>query len=521
MAMESAPTRRPPRPGVATIALGALLVLSLCPILFVDIPAMVDYPNHLARMSVLTRAGSSSPHPFYEVSWALYPNLAMDLLVPPLARLIGVETATRLLYLAGQILILSGAMALARAARSSVVTAGVAASLLLYSIPFAWAFVNFEFALGLALWGIAAWIGLAGSRPALRLGLHGVLVVLLYVSHLFALGLYGIAIGLYELWRSRQERWSLARTAGSLALMAIPVVVWAALAGALGSSVGGARTEWGFQHKLGWLFFLNGFSREASMALTVVLAVTAYAAARAGHLKLVGAGPWLAAGFGLLYLAMPFRLRDTAFVDVRVLVAAALILPAFLRLELPAGRWRMTVGIVLALVALANLAVVAATQLSYRPDYRALVASFRLLNPGSRVLVGHSGDSPDPPPNYLDYPIYHAPTLAVHYADALVPTLFTYAGKQPISIRETYRHLAPQEGGPVPLDLLLAAADGRLRAETPPYFAGWTRDFDYLYLLGPKVPNPRSALLVPMSEGGRFTLYRIRRGMPAPGATPP
>ena len=56
---------------------------------------MVDYPNHLARMYLLSRTGVADANPFYQIAWAAYPNLAMDLIVPPLGRLLGVETATR------------------------------------------------------------------------------------------------------------------------------------------------------------------------------------------------------------------------------------------------------------------------------------------------------------------------------------------------------------------------------------------------------------------------------------------
>src|SRR5688572_16753225 len=94
-------------------ALFALLsMLAIGPILLVDIPAGVDYPNHLARMSILARDGTAAASRHYEVAWGLYPNLAMDLVVPRLAQLMSVETATRLFYLASQILIVSGSVAI-------------------------------------------------------------------------------------------------------------------------------------------------------------------------------------------------------------------------------------------------------------------------------------------------------------------------------------------------------------------------------------------------------------------------
>src|SRR5438552_14923988 len=92
------------------LTVGGLFLVSVSPVLMVAIPAMADYPNHLARMYVLTAADTPEANPFYEVTRFLYPNLAMDLLVPPLARLLGVELATKVFLLVSQILIVSGAI---------------------------------------------------------------------------------------------------------------------------------------------------------------------------------------------------------------------------------------------------------------------------------------------------------------------------------------------------------------------------------------------------------------------------
>src|SRR5437016_13780582 len=86
-----------------------LAALSLLPTLLVDIPAMADYLNHLARMHVLADAGTANANPYYEISFALYPNLAMDLIVPQLARFLEVERATRFFFFASQVLIVAGA----------------------------------------------------------------------------------------------------------------------------------------------------------------------------------------------------------------------------------------------------------------------------------------------------------------------------------------------------------------------------------------------------------------------------
>src|SRR6266480_3655879 len=96
----------------ASCAVILLAAFSLLPTLLVDIPAMSDYLNHLARMYVLVDARTGNENPYYEISFALYPNLAMDLMVPQLARFLEVERATRFFFLASQVLIVSGAITL-------------------------------------------------------------------------------------------------------------------------------------------------------------------------------------------------------------------------------------------------------------------------------------------------------------------------------------------------------------------------------------------------------------------------
>jgi hypothetical protein len=72
----------------AYVALGAF---TLSPLLFVSVPPLVDYPDHLARMWILVYGSEN-----YVANWHLLPTLAMDLVVPPLAQIMPVEAAGKL-----------------------------------------------------------------------------------------------------------------------------------------------------------------------------------------------------------------------------------------------------------------------------------------------------------------------------------------------------------------------------------------------------------------------------------------
>ncbi|WP_407178083.1 hypothetical protein [Bradyrhizobium sp. STM 3562] len=510
----TAPARYGSVRSVAMVVFALLTASSLLPTLLTPIPAMVDYVNHLTRMYILTRDGTANANPYYQAAWALYPNLAMDLVIPRLARVMSVEGAARLFLLLSQLSIISGALALEWAVKRRVHLAGFAALMFLYCLPFSWGFVNFECGLGIALWGIAAYLMLAERRWPLRFAINAAFVTALFTAHFFALGVYGATLGLYELWRSFDRKLRYRDAALRLVILAIPALALLIVMRSTAGSIGSEGNAWFFAFKPIWPFrIMNGYNMTVSAATALTLAAALYVAVKRGFLRLEPAGIWLAIGFALLYLAIPSKLLGTSFADLRLIPAAALILPSFCSLSLPDRRSTMAGLTITSGITLANLAVVLAVWLSYRADYAAIIESFGKIDHGAMVLIGSRGEEADPPFNDLtQYPMYYAPTLAVHYANAFVPNVFTEAGKQPIQPRAAVRRLDIPYGGPVPLRLLSAIAAGQLApSDAPPFIRTWYRDYDYLYLLGPTVVNPLPDLLEEVDRSARFVLYRIRR----------
>jgi hypothetical protein len=82
-----------------------------------------------------------------------------------------------------------------------------------------------------------------------------------------------------------------------------------------------------------------------------------------------------------------------------------------------------------------------------------------------------------------------------------------------VTVRPPYRHLSLLQGEPVPVGLL-RAADAGTSMIVPAFIRNWSRDFDYLYLVGPGIPNPFPHLLREIAKGPRFVLYKIEK---APG----
>ncbi|MBM3488403.1 MAG: hypothetical protein FJX67_17525 [Alphaproteobacteria bacterium] len=143
----------------------AFATIAMVPLFAVETIPLDDYPNHLARMHILVEhARTPALQTFYDVRWAAFPNLAMELVVVPLAALVPVELAGRLFLAATLVLLVAGVAAVHRALTGRWSAWPAAAFLLLYNDTLLFGFVNYLFALGLALLSFAAWIALAAAR---------------------------------------------------------------------------------------------------------------------------------------------------------------------------------------------------------------------------------------------------------------------------------------------------------------------------------------------------------------------
>src|SRR5215467_13084951 len=206
--------------------------------------------------------------------------------------------AMKLFVIVSQLLVVTGAIALERSVKGRHQFAGLAALLTLNAIPFAWGLLNFQFGVGVALWAVVAWTALTERDWRLRLAVHAATVVALFVLHLFALGIYGLTIGLFEL--SKEKRLS------NFAIMAAPPLVL--LAFVPHEAVGGT-IDWLFALKLTWpIFLMNPFDLVLAACLTAPLAVSLALLIYQRALTLTRQGWWILAGFGTLYLIFPRRL---------------------------------------------------------------------------------------------------------------------------------------------------------------------------------------------------------------------
>ncbi|MES2753087.1 MAG: hypothetical protein V4659_00315 [Pseudomonadota bacterium] len=172
----------------------AMALLSVIPLLWPDIPPLVDLPGHMARYRVQLD-GDAYPWlgEWYRFQWSLIGNLGVDLLIVPLAQLFGLELAVKLVVIVIPPLTVTGFLWIAREVHGRIPATALFALPLAYSYPFHFGFVNFALSIALALNLFALWLRLARlGRVKLRAVLFVPLSCLLWLCHTFGWGVLGL-----------------------------------------------------------------------------------------------------------------------------------------------------------------------------------------------------------------------------------------------------------------------------------------------------------------------------------------
>jgi hypothetical protein len=501
-----------------------LAVIASIPVLLYPWPPLGDYINHLARMHVIATIRSDPDLArFYQVDWQVIPNLMMDLIVPVLQRVMNV-------YLAGQtytimcfVVILSGTMALNRQLYGRWSVLPLIAFPLLYNSVFLVGTMNYLFGIGLSLWALTAWAALRERAMPLRLAVSTLFVLALFFCHLFSVGVYALGLFAFELQRLRAlrgrqplsfllKRRADGRSSALVDFVACGLPFLPVIPLMLMSPTWTLRWDfnWELNGKLnGLIFVVEVYSRSATFFLAAIVAAAAAWSIRHRALQFHPFGWVLLAVGGLTYFVMPRVMFDTYMADQRLPIALAFMIIACAHLDLRDDFVRRGFATVLVLM----LAVRAFEVQSVWHEVSRGTASFRdsvrQIDRGSKVLVAYA--DPDNGDNARELWLMHAACLAIIERSALVTTAFTVLGKQVMHVRRNYRDRVDTEDGTPPSVKQLLQPSIHSDDDEPPYWANWTADYDYIYVLftGADYANPDPARLTPVYAGNRFMLYRI------------
>ena len=491
---------------VFAAAFVALLLVACIPLFLTPLPPLVDYPNHLARMHLLAAlSGSPTLRQFYALAWRPLPDLAMDVLVPPLLGVVSLSTAGKLFLVATYFSSTGGVAILHRALHGRWSAWPLTAFLLVYNRLLLWGFINFLFGLGLAFWALAGWIALRERGVVVRLGFGVLAALTVYFAHLMALGIFGAMVVGYEAGRLRRDRGAAAGAVLVLLLSFLPSLVLFATAfvplhaaTAIGSGIRFARPI----RKLDLPFSVfDLYSRPFDIACFALAVIGAAFAYWRGWLRVASAAAAPLIVLALLYVVMPDTLFGATGADRRMPLAMALLLIGGSVWQTPFARQeRLFLSAAFVLFAL-RLGVVAAMWQGSGALYADLLAGLDSLPVGAPVAVAFA----DAEVNVEATPLLHFPVLAIARRDAFVPTLFTYATQQPVAFTRVYGAIADQLSAGA---LWRFYVDGG--APLPPEVARALAQCRYITFAGRQPFTLRvGSGLQPVFISPRFQIYRL------------
>ena len=495
-------------PAVSCFASRLLFALSCVPLVLTVLPPLLDYPNHLARMYLLPHLPDAALARYYTVHWTPIPDLAMDGIVPFLAKVMPLEWAGKLFIALTFLLLAGGTAAIHRALFGRWSLWSLLAFLLLYTRLLLWGFMGYLFGCGLALAAFAAWIVLSRRHWLLRLVLGTVFAVAIYLSHLLAFGMYAVMVAAYEFGQIWLKRKPVGVALRDLVIGGLPFLP--ALALMAHNSSTGRIIYANPLRKFDLLFSVfDNYSRPFDVAcfVLIVLAVAfAYwrrwvRLAPEMVLPLIG----LVAG---LYRDADAALhrggRRPAHSDDDV--------PRADRRQLPGRRGLLASNRVSWRVrrCSSRCGSPSSPRSGFRRGrlYAQLLPGLDVLPRGSCVAVAFGKDSIQ----VAKAPLTHFTTLAVMRRDALVPTIFHYPQQQPIMLKPDADRLADL----LSPDLLWYQFVADSTPLTPEAKAALQQCGHVAFADPHPFTLKNTAGLTPEFVTPRFQLYRVTAGAAAP-----
>jgi len=474
------------------------------PFVLVEHHALFDLPNHTSRLYIMFQTAFGPGNQYYEYLWSIQPNMAIDMFVFLVGGVVGIETGVRLFACAIVVLLFTGVAHLSFTINGRLTLLPVLCAPLIYSGPLLYGFVNFSFGVGIALHAVALWTRTSAWPVFGRLLFFSVACLLLYVSHLFALGIFGICVAASELhaklsdlqrlrWRPGADWWkSVFRDTAVAGGQLIGPLVARAMApadlGATGNFAFGGLYEKVeavaaitlFSHPLPELAYLAGLggmflglfvSRVISMGRREALIVSALV---------------------LSFAALPRSAIGATLIDYRMPSAVVLFFVAYVRIG-PAYDWttpmmRISSAVVAAFVAV-RIVWIMALWGSYQPALHELSEAVNALPVGAKVytIEGSTGSTA----RNRSPPLHHWPTLAAGRRRALVSNLFADIAGSPIRVRDEFKDLARHED-----------VQGNATRSVIP------NGFDHVFVLRPELVNlPEDFKGRLVSEGRTYRLF--------------
>jgi hypothetical protein len=393
----------------------ALFAVTQFPLYWVQYPDIVDFPNHLARLHILINLSESETLQQYYTLRHLKvgTNLAMEVLVPLLAKGMSLMLALKVFASLTMFLVTTGAIALGRVIHGQTSYLLLGVLFFAQNAMFQLGLLNYLFGLGLAFWLLAAWIYARNYSSLFHWLAFSTGCILVYVCHLSAFGVYAVCVLGYELGCAQFKGGLTSRSALKALLLPLtqffPVIALHLLV----SVSTGTYTPVSVEYSLLELIYIWLKSELLLLVISPSICVSGYVLGpnifavfivcalyigfREGVLKLTTPAKWMASMLAICILLLPHAGFGSRMLDVRLIPALGLIL--WSGLDIPKGRElkpNALLGVIAAIVFLISLETGREWVLR-DGEYSRVRAALQQIPEGSKVatIILNKPGSPD------------------------------------------------------------------------------------------------------------------------------
>ena len=300
----------------------SLVLASTFPLLWPDVPPLLDLPGHMGRYRVqLDLDQSPILQQFYNFEWALIGNLGVDLLVELLAPLIGLEPAVKLIILLIPPLTVTGLLWTAYEVHGRLPPTAFFAIPFAYNFPFLFGFANFSLAMAMALIAFAYWLRLGRlGRVWLRALLFVPISAGLWVVHAFGWGTLGVLAFSSELVRQFDRGHNFFSSGLRSGIHCLALTPPVALLLLWRSEASGVTTDWfNADKKIDWILMVLRDRWEVfdvgSLAIVALLLLLAMVTRRMEYSRNLAAS---ALFLTIVFVLLPRIVFGSAYADMRL-----------------------------------------------------------------------------------------------------------------------------------------------------------------------------------------------------------
>lgn len=491
----------------------ALFVISLIPIFTIKTLPLWDYPNHIARLHILTHI-DTDPYlaQFYSVNWNFLPNLAFDIISLPFAYLFGADIAGRIFIAIIFFMISTGVLVLNYALFRKISPYVLLVFPFLYNQIFLMAFLSYLFSIGFCLWVMAFWIMLREKRVWIRLVVFSVLSLLLLVSHLYGFAFYGLVVFSYELGKYLKDR-KMPRSLNNLYISIAQFIPSVLLFFLVSPTAEGVRSASRFDllgRLTSWSYIIEFYNPLAQLIVaSIIFAAGIYFL---GRKHIIFAKDMIAPFIFLLviFLSLPEGFFGSSFVAMRFSIVffffllSCITIPKIIRIS------RQTVIFIAILAIVFQGIFIQYKWQSFQPFYDDFAQAIEKMEKGSTVtsVIVYPGRWH----KLLEPPLMHTVCFTVINKSCFVSTIFAKKWQQPIIVKPKYAHLIQDcpdiKGESRDRKMFYLKKINKKKGQIK---RASLKDYDYIFIIDKGFEPGNEFKKIFISQ--RFTLYQNKRSV--------